>query len=420
MHTNQLNAVPHSKYESGQAIVIIALMLVGLIGFLGLAVDGGGMFLLYRNVQSATDAAVVAASYALCTDGDPVAAAYAAAELNGYKNDAADPNTLVTVNNPPLNGEKAGDDDYVEITISAVKPAYFIQLVYKGPLRVTNRAVGYCIPPRNPYTIAGLWAGSTTCQNGIKWGGSDSEIHSDIHSNHEVLIGGGGGGNEVYGDVTAVTLVDGPNTEYYTDDDPPVANTPQTGTEYLQEQDPLGYRISDFAPGSDFARRAGANYHVISATSSPPSGMGSWSSAGGGEWRLGSNNVGIQGVFYVEGNVDLGNGFSSGANGISIISTGKISGSGGATMRYALDGILFFTSAVSPCPSSTMINVSGSGNSWFGVIYAPYAGVNVSGSNHTIHGGIFADTIEIQGSELDFWYDPSMIPPRPPSVTIAE
>lgn len=406
-----------SKYESGQAIVMIALMLVGLLGFLGLAVDGGGMFLLYRNVQGATDAAVVAASYALCTSGDPVAAAYAAAELNGYKNDPADPNTVVTVNNPPLSGAKAGDDDYVEITISAVKPSYFIHLVYKGPLRVTNRAVGYCNPPRNPFTIAGLWAGSTTCQNGLKWGGADGEIHSDMHSNYQIQIGGGGQTNEVYGDVTAVTEVDpapGGNTEYYTDANPPTANTPQTGSQYLQANNPLGYRITDFAPGSDFARRAGANYHVVSATNVP---FGRWQN---GEWRMGSSNTGIQGVYYVEGDVNLGSGFSSGVSGVSIIATGKIKGSGGATMRYALDGILFFTSAVSPNCGTSVMDISGSGNSWFGVIFAPFGGVNISGSNHTIYGGIFADTITISGSELDFWYDPSMIPPRPPSVTIAE
>src|SRR6187549_1108355 len=89
----------HSPHESGQAIVIIALVMVVLLGMLGLAIDGGGLFFLQRDAQNATDAAVLSASYAICTKGDPKAAAFATMSQNGFNNNGI--TNTVTVNYPP-------------------------------------------------------------------------------------------------------------------------------------------------------------------------------------------------------------------------------------------------------------------------------------------------------------------------------
>jgi Flp pilus assembly protein TadG len=48
------------KRQSGQAIVLIALMLVVLIGFVGLALDGGRAYVDRRELQAAADAAALA------------------------------------------------------------------------------------------------------------------------------------------------------------------------------------------------------------------------------------------------------------------------------------------------------------------------------------------------------------------------
>jgi len=71
------------RAESGQAIVLMALVMVALLGMLGLAIDGGGLYFLWRDAQNATDAAVLAASYARCTNGDIIKAGLAAAAKNG-------------------------------------------------------------------------------------------------------------------------------------------------------------------------------------------------------------------------------------------------------------------------------------------------------------------------------------------------
>ena len=52
-----------SRAQRGQAIVLVALLLVVLFGFVGLAIDGGRGYLDRRQMQAAVDAASLAAAY---------------------------------------------------------------------------------------------------------------------------------------------------------------------------------------------------------------------------------------------------------------------------------------------------------------------------------------------------------------------
>lgn len=54
-----------SRSEEGQSLVFIALVLLGLLAFLGLAVDGGNIYLQRRNVQNAADGAALAGAVAM-------------------------------------------------------------------------------------------------------------------------------------------------------------------------------------------------------------------------------------------------------------------------------------------------------------------------------------------------------------------
>src|SRR5262249_26997539 len=64
------------RRQRGQAIVLVALILSALFGFLGLAIDGGRGYLDRRHVQAAVDAAALAAAYDSMTHSD-----YGQAEL---------------------------------------------------------------------------------------------------------------------------------------------------------------------------------------------------------------------------------------------------------------------------------------------------------------------------------------------------
>ncbi len=130
------------RYEAGQAVVLIAIAMVMVIAFLGLAIDGGGLFLLTQDAQNAADAAAMTAAYALCTDADSgtsdiLQTIYRVAEDNGFINTGN-----VQVN--PNVDKTAGT---VEVEIVAEKPSYFIQIVYGGPLEVQADATGICNNP---------------------------------------------------------------------------------------------------------------------------------------------------------------------------------------------------------------------------------------------------------------------------------
>jgi Flp pilus assembly protein TadG len=72
------------RHQRGQAIVMVALILVVLFGFLGLAMDGGRGYLDRRSLQASVDAASLAAAYNYMNTNDPGQAEQAA--TNEYAN----------------------------------------------------------------------------------------------------------------------------------------------------------------------------------------------------------------------------------------------------------------------------------------------------------------------------------------------
>ena len=73
-----------NRNQRGQAIVMVALIIVVLFGFLGLAMDGGRGYLDRRSLQASVDAASLAAAYNYMNTIDPAQAEQAA--TNEYAN----------------------------------------------------------------------------------------------------------------------------------------------------------------------------------------------------------------------------------------------------------------------------------------------------------------------------------------------
>jgi uncharacterized membrane protein len=75
--------------ESGQAIVLLAISIVVLLGFTALAVDGGMIFSDRRHAQNAADAAALAGALQksnLQSDAVVIQAAERSVESNGFTN----------------------------------------------------------------------------------------------------------------------------------------------------------------------------------------------------------------------------------------------------------------------------------------------------------------------------------------------
>ena len=87
----------------GQALVIVALAIVGLAGIAGLVIDGGNAFLDRRTAQNAADTAALTAAVTRVRGGENmVAAALSSAAENGYDNNGT--TNTVEIHTPPISG----------------------------------------------------------------------------------------------------------------------------------------------------------------------------------------------------------------------------------------------------------------------------------------------------------------------------
>jgi hypothetical protein len=149
----QEDGMVHAHKERGQALVLIILAIVGILGFAALALDFGRYFLERRRAQNAADAAAYAAAYA----GATVAgnfwqnAGVNSAQLNGF-NDLdwgtnATAEVDVQVHHPPIRGRYAvatdtiNPNEYYQVIIRQKVDQIFSQFVYSGGLWVETEAV---------------------------------------------------------------------------------------------------------------------------------------------------------------------------------------------------------------------------------------------------------------------------------------
>jgi uncharacterized membrane protein len=106
-----------NRFERGQALIVVALAIVGLVGIVALAVDGGNVFSDRRKAQNAVDAAALASAYARIKGGDVIGAALESAAQNGYDNNGV--TNIISVYTPPRDGPHAGDIEYIQVIITS-------------------------------------------------------------------------------------------------------------------------------------------------------------------------------------------------------------------------------------------------------------------------------------------------------------
>jgi hypothetical protein len=148
---------PHS--EAGQALVVVALMLVVLVSVMGLAIDMGYFRYMKRQLQTAADAGAVAGALEINScGGSPgcgnlVDAAQKASAENGFTDGTN--SVTVTVNNPPTTAgdPHSGDGKYVEVIVSQPEPTHFSNIFGVASTTLTARGEARMTSGNCVYTV---------------------------------------------------------------------------------------------------------------------------------------------------------------------------------------------------------------------------------------------------------------------------
>jgi uncharacterized membrane protein len=122
----------------GQALIIFALFSLVLIGGLGLSIDAGYLMSERRQAQAAADSAALAAAKAASDSKSSTEIIGAGQDYGAFNAGVGTGN--VTVSKPPTSGAYAGNNSYVQVTITKSVTKFFVGAVYSGSWQVSATA----------------------------------------------------------------------------------------------------------------------------------------------------------------------------------------------------------------------------------------------------------------------------------------
>jgi hypothetical protein len=415
--------------ESGQAIVLLAISIVVLLGFTALAVDGGMVFSDRRHAQNAADAAALAGALQKSngqSDAVVIQAAERSAESNGYTTDQ------MSVAISPFT-DFSGSYTLVTVEITKETPTSFAHILYRGPFRnhvmaIARSRVSQPVFPGQAVVAMGNCVGSSL-----------------------VLVESNGGGNS-----GGVRTFEGGI----------FLNAPESGTCCALEPPQVGYGISvdpdfgitsvgscDYAgvgnifPAPPIETRVNGGARVDDPLASLPEPV--CTQAGrieGGQYQPGnygganmalSNGTLAPGIYCIEGDVTpsgqqviqgdgvtlyfKNGGMSFTGNAYIDISAPTIDNchgtTGDPTASCTYKGIAIFSAR----NNSSVITIRGNGdNACLGMVYALSGTLNTSGGGSTPEESVIIGQVIVKnvtnngGGDVSVTYNPSMTYwPRP-------
>lgn len=371
------------RNEGGQALVVVALGLTAVLGFVGLAVDVGTLLHNKRELQVAADAAAIAgalhANYL-----DTITAAKNASAANGFTDGSN--GVTVTVNVKPTTGKYAGQTGYIEVFVKKNEPTIFMGLFGHSSMPVLARAVGRSAASNGVgtgciYTLGPTGAGFTANGNvSIQAPNCGMNVDSSDPAAMSVK------GNATV-DMASIGIVGG----YSTSGHPSVTpSNPVQGI--IPYSDPLSYLPGYTCTGASCTPSGGGS--TIPCVAAPGGSTISPGCYNG--WTVnGSSNVTMSaGTYIFNGDVKFNGSGTLTGNGVTIyMASGGITINGNATLNLTAptsgtySGVLFDQSS----SDTSAAKLDGTANSSLqGVMYFPNADVTMHGNNQT---AIYTDFI---------------------------
>lgn len=386
--------------EGGQALIVIAAALGGLLLGIGLALDTGQLFVARRAAQTAADAGAWAGAAVLYAGGSPGLAQTAAtddATRNGYSTGT---NITVSAASPPTSGTYAGDPGYIEVTITEQVLTRFLFGASGGRTAVTVRAVAglarsgtgqavivtrpsgpntFAVANNTRFTITGGGTNTNTNSNNSVQVGSGAQLTAAFHR-VTGNVGAADAGRMSPAPVTGVAAAVDP---FITLAGPTTTGVPlyagQIITGATVTLDP-GIYIGPVTVGNGGIARLNAGNYIFRAGFST-TGTGSVVLAGAGGVLLYNANA----IYPAAGGV-CGN--------LSLAGTGTLTLAASRTGSYA--GMLLFQGR--GCTNGAALTVR-TGTSLSGTLYVPAATLTITAANNvTIASQIVAYQLTVSGA----------------------
>lgn len=353
---SRLKALLHGS--RGSTLVIVALAFTALMGVTALVVDIGGSMVDQSRLQTACDAAALAAASSLPDQTAATQVANRYLSLNGV-----DPSTQAAITFPA--------SDTIHVTGKDIYRYTFAQFLgYKSTV-VSGSASAEAGMGSVPAAFGfSLFSGSTTDAMQLY---TSSMTFSSLHSNANIK-----------GSCTQITVAGAcesvSGTAVWTS-----TQSPYTGTNQNASVIPM----PDF---SDTVKSQAETAGQVYASS-----------------MQFNQSIDVSGGVYVNGDVQ----FSC----PSVTGNGCIMASG--NIYISCNSLVLDTSTSSVCfySQNGSIYISNSSNQLSGILYAPNGGINFYSSNVTIKGSVVAKTISMSLSTVNITTDPNELNSLPHTGT---
>jgi hypothetical protein len=410
--------------ERGQALIMAALCMPLMLGFLGFALDVGLLSVEKRKVQAAADSAAIAAAAEL-NYGDYLTAAQTAAALNGFTNGVNGATVSVNPSGSstpsPLYGAYAGQSGYVEVIVKQSTPTAFMSIFNISSVNVSARAVGglggagNCIYALSPIGVTIL------LNNNAQLSAPDCGVVDDSMTSPAISVTGSAsitassvesvGG--VYADNSGSKISPTASTGIAAVSDPLASLSPPSYSLLSCTLDPLTYHLNggstySVGPGSTYSTTQNGN--TVCYTS----------------LTLGVNGDTVTlnpGIYVITGPLTFASGTVLGGAGVTfyLVGLGSVNIGNGANLNFSAptsgtyDGILFYQDRTDILPA---VVEGGSSSTLQGILYFPSAALLIgNGSTSTVSTPIIASSIAMVGGSKVIDQDYSAINSSSPLAT---
>jgi Flp pilus assembly protein TadG len=408
--------------QHGQTLVVIALAAVGLFAFAAIAIDGSMVFSDRRHAQNAADTAALDSALSKTRGGAWEQEGLDRATSNGYNDNGT--SNEVEVYSPPVDGNYAGNSQYVQVKITSHVNTLFAKVI--GFSQITNRveAVARSVPS----TVSPMFDGHA--------------VVSLAPTDCKAIMYQGNAGTTVQGSGIFVNS-DCPSAAFFNNSSAAQLTAPCLQSVGGIQAQPGVLNIPSSCIQSGPPNVTGYNYppdNIVFPNIVCPSGEsqdgnflnpGTYSSGNkfppDGVTHLNAGTYCVHNDFSVQGGDTL-----IGHNVIIIMLEGDVTFNGGATIELSgpagpqtednpYGGLFLYM----PMSNSGTININGNSESGFtGTILAPAADITINGTgDNGLHGQIIGYTVDLSGtSETTIVYDNAQNwdAPVPPQIQLTQ